>query len=123
MTQPHVDIPPGGGSTRNRERAATPEQLSARDTRNQVRGRDNWGGARTSAGRRRMPLVVRIREGSFNASRPGHRRALLEDELPADVPLELRGLQEKFRLASAQDNMRWAGHLARLFEAKLGRLS
>jgi hypothetical protein len=48
---------------------------------------------------------------------------LLEDELSADVPLELRGLQEKFRLASAQDNMRWAGHLARRFEAKLGRLS
>ena len=31
MTQPHVDTPPGGGSTRNQERSPTPEQLSARE--------------------------------------------------------------------------------------------
>jgi hypothetical protein len=74
---------------------------------------------RPGAGRRRVPLVVRVREGSFDASRPGHRRALLEDDLPPGFPLELKELQAKFRGASADGNARWVGHLARVFEAKL----
>lgn len=97
----------------------TPDQFSASETRNQVSGRASWGGVRAGAGRPRVPLAVRVQEGSFNASRPGHRRALLEDELPAEAGTELRELQAKFRLASADGNRRWEGHLARLFEQKL----
>lgn len=44
---------------------------------------------------------------------------MLEDELPDEAPLQLRELQETFRWASSQGNERWAGHLARLFEARL----
>jgi hypothetical protein len=44
---------------------------------------------------------------------------LLEDELPKGTSPELRELQAKFRLASADGNRRWEGHLARLFEQKL----
>lgn len=65
--------------------------------------------------------MVRVREGSFDASRPGHRRALLEDELPAKFPLEIREVQAKFRRASAEGNARWARHLARRFEARIGK--
>ena len=52
--------------------------------------------------------------------RPGHRRTLLEDELPDGVAPKLRDLQETFRYASAQGNAGWAWHLARLF-AKFSR--
>jgi hypothetical protein len=100
----------------------TPDQLFGRETRNQTLSeteRSGRGGVRVGAGRLRVSLAVRVQDGSFNASRPGHRRALLEDELPAEAATELRELQAKFRLASADGNERWLGHLARLFEQKL----
>jgi hypothetical protein len=81
------------------------------------------GGARAGAGRPRVPLAVRVAEGSFDASRPGHRRALLEDELQAGASELLRDTQANFREASAEGNVRWAGYLARVFQARLDRLS
>jgi hypothetical protein len=79
----------------------------------------NWGGVRAGAGRRRVPLAVRVREGSFDASRAGHRRALLEDELPAEFPEYLREWQALYRQAVAKGNLRWALSLAGTFRARV----
>ena len=82
-----------------------------------------WGGVRAGAGRKHVPLAVRVEEGSFNASRPGHRRALLEDDLPEGVPLELREVQAKYRQAAADGNTGWMRHLAGVFEIRAIRLN
>jgi len=67
-----------------------------------------------------VPLAVRVRDGSFDAARPGHRRALLEDELLAGFPLELRELQALFRRAVADGDVGWARSLAGNFEVRGG---
>ncbi len=48
-------------------------------------------------GARRLKLAHLVAERRFDWRSPRHRRALLEDELPEDLPSELRTLAEAYR--------------------------
>ena len=89
-------------------------RMSASSAGKPVKGR---GGARSGAGRPRLRLAQLVERRRFDAFNPRHRRALLEDELPAGMVPELRELAEAYRREAGSHGPAAASWIAQQFAA------